>query len=271
MTYPSRGEKRRSYRVKKSYGQHFLVSEDIAERIAGSLSRAEDYDRILEVGPGKGMLTKYLIDGDKEFSAVEADEDMVSFLLKTYPQLEGNLFHFNFLRFDPSKEFGDQEFALIGNYPYNISSQIVFRMLKYKRMIPVMVGMFQKEMALRIAASPGSKDYGIISVLTQAYYRCEFLFKVEKGNFQPPPKVKSGVIRCSRIDGAHPNLDYSLFKSIVKITFNNRRKMLRNTMKHFLEGSSILKNPYFDQRPEQLSVEEFVKLTELVKIHRENN
>lgn len=226
-------------------------------------------NKILEVGPGKGMLTKYLLKTDFDLTAVEADSDMTLYLEKHYPELEGKLINFDILKFDPTVVFGESQFVLIGNYPYNISSQIVFRMLKYKEFIPEMVGMFQKEMAERIVATPGNKDYGIISVLTQVYYDCKLLFKVERGNFNPPPKVRSAVIRCTRIENSHPDLDYSLFKSIVKITFNNRRKMLRNTMKPFLKGSDLLKRDFFKQRPEQLSVEEFVKLTEEVKNFRE--
>lgn len=258
-------------RAKKSYGQHFLNNESIAGKISESLSLKSQYTGLLEVGPGKGVLTKYLLQHDLDFYAVEADEDMIGILVENFPEMENRVILYDFLKFDPRKVFGDSQFALIGNYPYNISSQIVFRMLKYKENIPEMVGMFQKEMARRIVADPGSKEFGIISVLTQVYYSCEYLFKVEKGNFSPPPKVQSAVIRCVRRKDPPKNLNYSLFKSIVKITFNNRRKMLRNTMKQFLKGNPVLNDPYFDKRPEQLSVEEFVKLTELVETYQKNN
>ncbi|TVR77999.1 MAG: ribosomal RNA small subunit methyltransferase A [Saprospirales bacterium] len=257
-------------RAKKSYGQHFLINEGIAEKISDSLSLQSQYTGLLEVGPGKGVLTKYLLQHDLDFYAVEADEDMIGVLVDNIPEMENRAILFDFIKFDPLKVFGEAQFALIGNYPYNISSQIIFRMLKYKEQIPEMVGMFQKEMARRIVAPPGSKEYGIISVLTQVYYKCEYLFKVERGNFSPPPKVQSAVIRCVRLDNPPENLNHSLFKSIVKITFNNRRKMLRNTMKQFLKGSPVLENSYFDKRPEQLSVEEFVKLTELVETYQKN-
>lgn len=252
-------------RPKKSYGQHFLTSERIAERIALSLSPDNNFKKVLEVGPGKGMLTKYLLKTDFEITAVEADSDMTLYLEDHFPELEGQLFNFDILKFDPTKVFGEEQFALIGNYPYNISSQIVFRMLKYRAYIPEMVGMFQKEMADRIVASPGSKDFGIISVLTQLYYDCKLLFKVERGNFNPPPKVRSAVIRCTRKSDEYPDLDYSLFKSIVKMTFNNRRKMLRNTLKAFTKSTELADKEFFTQRPEQLSVRDFVLLTEWVK------
>ncbi|TVQ46262.1 MAG: 16S rRNA (adenine(1518)-N(6)/adenine(1519)-N(6))-dimethyltransferase RsmA [Saprospirales bacterium] len=252
-------------RPKKSYGQHFLTSESIADKIAQSLS-GEGYDKVLEVGPGKGMLTKYLLQSKGyEITAVDADSDMIDYMEEHYPELAGRLYCFDFLRFDPTKVFGEKQFALIGNYPYNISSQIVFRMLKYREYIPEMIGMFQKEMADRIISGPGSKEYGVISVLTQVYYKCERLFNVERGSFNPPPKVRSAVIRCTRIENSYPELDYSLFRSVVKSAFNNRRKMLRNTMKSFLKGSPLLNDEFFQQRPEQLSVDDFVQLTNQVK------
>lgn len=256
-------------RAKKSYGQHFLNNEHTAQKIAESIGTRSDFTNLLEIGPGQGVLTNHLMNGDWNLYAVEADGDMINALCRRFPEMEERFIKYNFLRFDPTKVFRDEQFGLIGNYPYNISSQIIFRMLKYREQIPQMVGMFQKEVARRITADPGGKEYGVISVLTQVYYRCEYLFKVDKGQFTPPPKVQSAVIRCTRIDNAQPGLDESLFRSVVKITFNNRRKMLRNTLKQFLNGSGVLDNPYFEKRPEQLSVEEFVKLTEIIQKYRE--
>jgi 16S rRNA (adenine1518-N6/adenine1519-N6)-dimethyltransferase len=261
-------------RAKKSFGQHFLTNEDIARRIAGALAFAGQIPRVLEVGPGKGMLTKYLLEKEVDLKAVEADQDMVDWLNAHYPVLRDRLIHRDFLRLDLSTVFpGDtlpapqdgtasphKEFLLIGNFPYNISSQIVFRMLEYRQWIPEMVGMFQKEMAMRIIAPPGGKDYGIISVLSQAYYRAEYLFTVGNQNFNPPPKVQSAVIRLTRRE-QEPDCDESLLRKVVKQAFSQRRKMLRNTLKPFFKDPAVLEEPYFTQRPEVLSVEDFVALT----------
>ncbi|MEY3367559.1 MAG: hypothetical protein RI973_714 [Bacteroidota bacterium] len=261
-------------RAKKSFGQHFLTNEDIARRIANALALLSQVPRVLEVGPGKGMLTKYLLEKDIDLKAVEADQDMVDWLNAHYPALHGRLILRDFLRLDLSEVFPDEtppplsdktgsrhkEFLLIGNFPYNISSQIVFRMLEYRPWIPEMVGMFQKEMAQRIIAPPGGKDYGIISVLSQAYYRAEYLFTVGSGNFNPPPKVQSAVIRLTRRAQA-PDCDEALLRKVVKQSFGQRRKMLRNTLKSFFKDPAVLEESYFTQRPEVLSVDDFVALT----------
>ncbi len=253
-------------RAKKSFGQHFLNSEPIAERIAGSLSLSSEYDKVLEVGPGMGMLTKYLINKPYELHLVEADEDMVVYLYEHYPQLRQRLILKNFLKVKLETIFKDQApFAIIGNFPYNISSQILFRMLEYRSQVPELVGMFQKEMAERVVSKPGSKEYGVISVLVQAYYKPEYLFSVKRGNFSPPPKVTSGVIRLTRKDDQALGCDYSAFRRVVKQAFGQRRKMLRNTMKSFLKGDDLLKDDFFQQRPEQLSINDFVQLTNWVE------
>ena len=251
-------------KAKKSYGQHFLNNEQIASDIAAGLILSQTYDRILEVGPGKGMLTKYLLQRECELLVVEADRDMITYLNKHFPELEGRIISQDFLRFKPAEHLGEAPFALIGNYPYNISSQILFWMLRYKEQVPEMVGMFQKEVAERIIAKPGNKSYGVISVLIQAYYEGEYLFTVDRSNFNPPPKVQSGVIRLIRKELKELNYDENLFTRIVKQAFSQRRKMLRNTMKAFIKGDALLQEPFFQQRPEQLSLDDFIDLTKKI-------
>lgn len=247
-------------RAKKSYGQHFLNNEGIAERIAKSLNPKFPGGNLLEIGPGKGMLTKYLLPEDYDLYVVEADHDMVDYLFEHYEGLHRRIIDADFLKLDLSKLFHQEAFRIIGNFPYNISSQIVFKMIEHRDQIPELVGMFQKEMALRIIASPGGKDYGVISVLTQAWYSGKMLFSVGPGNFSPPPKVQSAVIRLER-RASELACDEALFRKIVKASFNQRRKMLRNTLKPFIEDASILSEPFFSQRPEVLSVDDFVSLT----------
>jgi 16S rRNA (adenine1518-N6/adenine1519-N6)-dimethyltransferase len=251
-------------RAKKSYGQHFLTNEDITQRIADSLTENGPFKKILEVGPGKGMLTKYLIEKPFELLVVEADRDMVQYLKKHYPELKESIISADFLKVPLEKFYSGEPFALIGNFPYNISSQILFKMLDYKENIPELVGMFQKEVAERVVAGPGGKVYGVISVLVQAWYEGEYLFTVDKSNFDPPPKVQSGVIRLTRKPIESLGCDEKLFKSIVKQTFSQRRKMLRNTMKPYLKGDPLLEDPFFLQRPEKVSVEGFIQLTNWV-------
>lgn len=253
-------------KAKKSFGQHFLNREEIAERIADSLTinNAAGHP-VLEVGPGKGMLTKHLLAKYPALKVVEADADMVNYLHKYYPQLENHVIAGDFLKVDLAAVFSQQNFSLIGNFPYNISSQIVFHMIQYRAYIPEMVGMFQKEMADRIIAKPGGKDYGVISVLAQAYYSGKTLFNVDKSCFSPPPKVQSAVIRLVRKENQDLGCDEKLFRQVVKTAFNQRRKMLRNTLKPlFPEGSSALEDVFFQKRPEQLGLEEFVDLTRLL-------
>ena len=259
-------------RAKKSYGQHFLNNEDIARRIAASLIIPAGHTaNLLEIGPGKGFLTKYLLKKKVELRAVEADPDMVEYLHLNYIQLHGKIIAGDFLKLrldglfpvTPSGTTLPAQFSIIGNFPYNISSQIVFKMIDHRHLIPQLVGMFQKEMALRIVASPGGRDYGIISVLTQAYYDAEYLFSVGNENFTPPPKVQSGVIRLRRKD-APPDCDEALLRRLVKQAFSQRRKMLRNTLKPFFNAALLMNDPFFTKRPEVLSVEEFVELVKRV-------
>jgi len=252
--------------AKKSYGQHFLKNDSIAARIADSLQLASQTGVVLEVGPGMGMLTKFLL-AHKEYQtfAVEADRDMVEYLQKNYPDWPAeNLIFRDFLDLDFHTVFGDKPFCLIGNFPYNISTQILFKLLDFRTQIPEMVGMFQKEVADRIVAPPGSKVYGITSVLAQAFYRTEYLFTVERGSFNPPPKVLSAVIRLTRKDNFDLGCDEQLFRQVVKTAFNQRRKMLRNTLKPFFQGELLMQDPYFEKRPEQLGWEEFTQLTKRI-------
>ncbi len=251
-------------KAKKSYGQHFLTSDNIASNIAESLQRTDEYKKVLEIGPGQGMLTQFLLLKNYELTVVEADRDMVAYIQKHFPSLHNRIIERDFLRLPLEDVFGEDAFAIIGNFPYNISSQILFRMLEYKEQVPELVGMFQKEMADRVIAPPGSKTYGVISVLVQAYYDGEMLFKVDRGSFNPPPKVQSAVIRLSRKENQDLGCSYKLFRNIVKASFGQRRKMLRNTMKSFLKGDDLLQDEFFSHRPEQLSVADFVKLTNWV-------
>jgi 16S rRNA (adenine1518-N6/adenine1519-N6)-dimethyltransferase len=253
-------------KAKKSYGQHFLKDENIAERVAEGLQQAGKIGRVLEVGPGMGMLTKYLLAHAEYVTyAVEADHDMVSYLGKHYPQFAPERLIFkDFLDFDPEPLFGEKQFCLIGNFPYNISSQILFKLLERRHQIPEMVGMFQKEVADRIVSKPGSRVYGITSVLAQAYYKTDYLFTVEQKAFNPPPKVLSAVIRLTRKDGFELGCDENLFRQLVKTAFNQRRKMLRNTLKPFFPNELLMEDPYFQKRPEQLGWEEYEALAKRV-------
>lgn len=250
-------------RAKKSFGQHFLHREDLALKICNSATVPAG--RILEIGPGKGVLSKYLIKNDYSYKAVEADNDMVSYLLENYSLLESKIIALDFLKLKLDQVFEGQQFTIIGNFPYNISSQIVFKILDYMEFVPEMVGMFQKEMAMRIVADHGSKDYGVISVLAQAYYEGKYLFSVGPSAFNPPPKVNSGVIRLSRREEPLVKNSYKIFRMIVKTTFNQRRKMLRNTLRSLVDNQDILNDSFFNRRPEQLSVTEFADLSVLLE------
>lgn len=250
----------RLVKPKKSLGQHFLKDLQIAQRIADTLS---DYKHlpVLEIGPGMGVLTQYLLDAGHDLTVVELDMESVDYLEQNFPELEGRIICDDFLRLDLSKLF-EGEFCVIGNYPYNISSQIFFKVLDFIDHVPCCSGMIQKEVAERLAAGPGSKTYGILSVLLQAWYNVEYLFTVSETAFNPPPKVKSAVIRMVRNDRKELGCDQKLFKTVVKTSFNQRRKMLRNSMKPLLgDDCPDYALPIFNKRPEQLSVEQFVELT----------
>lgn len=257
-------------KAKKSLGQHFLKYEEIARRIAETISGQElpagDPDwatmPILEVGPGMGVLTKYLLATGRPLRAVELDTESVEFLARVYPDLQ--VTEADFLKLDLGTMFPG-EFALIGNYPYNISSQIFFKVLENKERIPVVAGMLQKEVAERICSAPGSKAYGILSVLLQAWYDCEYLFNVEPFVFAPPPKVRSGVLRLTRNSRTSLGCDPELFKRVVKTAFGQRRKTLRNSLAPLIPaGSPALQSELMPLRPERLSVEQFIELTNLI-------
>ena len=250
----------RLVKPKKALGQHFLKDLQIAQRIADTLSDYKDLP-VLEIGPGMGVLTQYLLEAGHDLTVVELDMESVDYLEQNFPALEGRILAEDFLRLDLSKLFPGQ-FCVIGNYPYNISSQIFFKVLDFKEHVPCCSGMIQKEVAERLAAGPGSKTYGILSVLLQAWYTVEYLFTVSEFVFDPPPKVKSAVIRMVRNDRKELGCDEKLFKTVVKTSFNQRRKTLRNSMKPLLgKDCPDYALPVFDKRPEQLSVEQFVELT----------
>lgn len=255
-------------RAKKNLGQHFLKDLNIAKKIVAGL-KAENISKVLEVGPGMGVLTQYLL-GETQFETyvVEIDTESVAYLQEHYPELKERIIGEDFLKFDFSKLFS-QPFAVIGNFPYNISSQIFFRVLEYRDQIPEVVCMIQKEVAERMCANHGNKTYGILSVLMQAFYDFEYLFTVSEKVFDPPPKVKSAVIRMTRNKIKNLDCDENLFFRVVKTGFNQRRKTLRNSLKSIL-GELKLDDDIMSQRPEQLSVQEFVYLTnkieELIKM-----
>ncbi len=247
-------------RPKKFLGQHFLTDLSVAQRIAETISAG----RVLEIGPGMGVLTQYLLKNkDIDLTAIELDRESVAYLKEWYPEL--HLIEGDFLKLDLAELYPEGEFCVIGNYPYNISSQIFFKVLEYKDRIPVCSGMIQKEVAERIASKPGKKAYGILSVLLQAYYDIEYLFTVNENVFAPPPKVKSAVVRLTRNRRQELGCDEQLFKQVVKTAFNQRRKQMRNSLMPLIgKDNPLLSNPVFTKRPEQLSVEEFIELTNLI-------
>lgn len=246
---------------KKFLGQHFLKDLQIAQDIADSVDACPDIP-VLEVGPGMGVLTQFLLPKRRPVKVVELDFESVAYLKENFPQLGADIIEQDFLKMDLKEVFGGEPFVLTGNYPYNISSQIFFKMLDNKELIPCCTGMIQKEVAERIAAVPGNKSYGILSVLIQAWYTVEYLFTVHEHVFNPLPKVKSAVIRMTRNATRELGCDEKLFKQIVKTTFNQRRKTLRNSISPILgKGHPLAADPVFDKRPEQLSVQEFVELT----------
>ncbi|HLS29286.1 MAG TPA: 16S rRNA (adenine(1518)-N(6)/adenine(1519)-N(6))-dimethyltransferase RsmA [Flavobacteriaceae bacterium] len=257
-------------RAKKFLGQHFLKDESIARQIGESIT-PEHVKNLLEIGPGTGILTKYLLEEDWTLKVMELDWDSVSYLKNDFKKenvaissKEFEIIEADFLKYDLGKLFPDEEFGIIGNFPYNISSQILFKTIENRERIPAFSGMFQKEVAKRICEGPGSKAYGILSVLTQAFYEAEYLFTVPPGVFSPPPKVDSGVLRLFRKENYHLDCDEKLFFKVVKIGFQQRRKTLRNSLKSFGLSDELRANPIFNKRPEQLSVEDFVKLTEMI-------
>lgn len=249
------------YTLKKSLGQHFLKDENVSRKIVAALDPL-DFSRLVEVGPGGGAITKYLLQREGiEFRAVELDDEKIAYLEKTYPEIRGKIIAGSIL--EVAKPF-EGPFTVIGNFPYNISSQILFRILEWKDDVQAMVGMFQKEVAQRVAAPPGNKDYGILSVLVQAYFNVEYLFDVSEGCFNPPPKVKSGVIRMVNAGNPWGIANDRKFFNLVKTAFGQRRKQLRNPLKP-LFAADVLMDNIFTKRAEDLSVEDYVKLLNRMK------
>ncbi|QCX40192.1 16S rRNA (adenine(1518)-N(6)/adenine(1519)-N(6))-dimethyltransferase RsmA [Aureibaculum algae] len=252
-----------SVRAKKHLGQHFLKDENIAKKIADTLTE-NNYDTVLEIGPGMGVLTKYLLQKKLTTHVIEIDTESVEYLKAHYLNLADRIISKDFLKLDISTILNNEQFAIIGNFPYNISTQIVFKTIENRNLIPELCGMFQKEVAKRIAEKPGSKAYGILSVLTQAFYDAEYLFTVPPSVFNPPPKVDSGVIRLIRKENYNLPVDEKLFFKVVKTAFNQRRKTMRNSLKSFNLSDKLREDTIFAQRPEQLSVEEFINLTKSI-------
>ena len=253
-----------SVRAKKHLGQHFLTDESIAERIANTLT-FNGYKHVLEIGPGMGVLTKYLLKKDITTHVIEIDTESVEYLKANYLNLANRVYEKDFLKYDLKDVFQEEPFAVIGNFPYNISTQIVFKTLEMREQIPEFSGMFQKEVAERICSKEGSKVYGILSVLTQAFYDAEYLFTVPPTVFNLPPKVDSGVLLLKRKENVNLNCDEKLFFRVVKTAFQQRRKTLRNSLKTFNLSDNLKANVIFDKRPEQLSVASFIELTQLIE------
>ena len=251
-------------KAKKYLGQHFLNDESVAEKIADTLI-LKDYKNVLEIGPGMGVLTKYLLKKDKTTYVIEIDPESVEYLQANYLNLAPRIIEKDFLKYDLNEVFNQEPFGIIGNFPYNISTQIVFKTLEMRDQIPEFSGMFQKEVAQRICSKEGSKVYGILSVLTQAFYDAEYLFTVPPNVFNPPPKVDSGVLRLTRKADYSLPCDDKIFFKVVKAAFQHRRKTLRNSLKTFNLSDNLKANSIFDKRPEQLSVQAFIELTQLIE------
>ncbi len=251
-------------KAKKHLGQHFLKDESIAKAIADTLS-LEGYNDVLEIGPGMGVLTQYLLDKPTNTYVIEIDTESVAYLDVNYPMLKDKIISKDFLKYDVNEIFEGKQFAIIGNFPYNISTQIVFRTLEFRHQIPEFSGMFQKEVAERICEKKGSKTYGILSVLAQAFYDAEYLFTVDEHVFNPPPKVKSGVMRLRRKEDFSLPCGEKLFFTVVKTAFQQRRKTLRNSLKTLNLSDNLREDKVLDLRPEQLSVEDFIALTQKIE------
>lgn len=255
-------------RPKKALGQHFLTDMRIAERIASTL---DDFTEtpVLEIGPGMGVLTRFLVDKHPDLKVVEIDGESVEYLKRNFPALDGRIIEGDFLKMDLAEAFGGRDFCVIGNYPYNISSQIFFKILDYKDMVPCCSGMLQREVAERLASKEGTKARGILSVLLQVWYDVEYLFTVSETVFCPPPKVKSGVVKLTRNDRKELPCDEKLWRTVVKTTFGQRRKTIRNSIKPLLTADKPMPDsPLLAKRPEQLSVDEFFELTNLIDVAR---
>ena len=268
LEYSQNKRKMQQVKPKKALGQHFLTDLSVAKRIADTLSDYKDYP-VIEVGPGMGVLTQFLLENGHDLRVVELDKESVDYLKEHFPSLDGRIVSGDFLRLElPEVVANAEKFCVIGNYPYNISSQIFFHVLDYKERVVCCSGMLQREVAERLSAKPGTKARGILSVLLQAWYDVEYLFTVSENVFNPPPKVKSGVIKMTRNDVRDLGCDERLFKTVVKTSFGQRRKTLRNSLRGLLPTNvtaEMLTDKIWGQRPEQLSVEQFVELTNIVQ------
>ena len=251
-------------KAKKHLGQHFLTDKNICNKIARQYGKHQDCARVLEIGPGMGALTEYLIAEGLDVHVMDIDKESIEYLDQHFPQLKGRIHDADFLRVDLKKIMGDEPFGVVGNFPYNISSQILFKCLEYRNQIPEIMGMFQKEVAQRVAEKPGSKQYGILSVLMQTFYDISYCFTVDEHVFNPPPKVKSGVIRCVRNERTTLPCDEALYFKVIKMSFNQRRKTIRNSVKQLI-GTRTIEHPFLALRPEVLSVEDFIELTNLLQ------
>lgn len=250
-----------SVKAKKHLGQHFLTDKNISRKIAQQFGAHQGCTRVLEIGPGMGALTSFLLENDEnEVWVMDVDTESITYLHEHFPQLEGRILSADFLRENLTTYFGSEPFSVVGNFPYNISSQILFKCLEYRDQIPEIMGMFQKEVAERVAEKPGSKQYGILSVLMQAFYDIKYCFTVDEHVFDPSPKVKSGVIRLTRNERGSLPCNESKFIQIVKACFNQRRKMIRNSIKPFIKDKEF-EHRFLTTRPEQLSVDDFIELT----------
>jgi len=251
-------------KAKKHLGQHFLKDESIAKDIADTLN-LEGYNDVLEIGPGMGVLTKYLLEKPIDTYVIEIDTESVTYLDENYPKLKDRIISKDFLKYNINEIFDGRQFAIIGNFPYNISTQIVFRALEYRHQIPEFAGMFQKEVAERICEKKGTKAYGILSVLVQAFYDAEYLFTVSETVFIPPPKVKSGVLRLRRKENYTLPCSEKMFFTVVKTGFQQRRKTLRNSLKTLNLSDNLREDAIFDLRPEQLTVAQFIEITQKIE------
>lgn len=260
-----------SVKAKKHLGQHFLTDKNICQKIAQQYKGHQGCNKVLEIGPGMGALTEFLLQKEGiDLWVMDVDAESIAYLQVHFPLLENKIIEADFLKVDIRRYMGEEPFAVVGNFPYNISSQILFKCIEHREQIPEIMGMFQKEVAERVAEKPGSKQYGILSVLLQAYYDIDYCFTVDPHVFHPPPKVKSGVIRCVRNERKTLPCDEKLFKQVVKTSFNQRRKTLRNSIKSLLHGKK-LDHPFMELRPEVLSVDDFIELTRLVEQTLESN
>lgn len=255
-----------SVKAKKHLGQHFITDMTVCKKIAHTYGSHRDCKKVLEVGPGMGALTNFLLEEEMGLDVwvMDVDTESIEFLKQNKPELEGKIIDADFLKTDLVALMGDEPFAVVGNFPYNISTQIMFKCLELRNQVPEIMGMFQREVAWRIAEPPGTKQRGILSVLMQAYYDIEYCFTVDEDVFDPPPRVKSGVIRLTRNDRESLPCDEKLFKQLVKLSFNQRRKTIRNSIKQFIKGKGV-EHELLALRPEALSVEQFIELTLLVE------